>query len=68
VARRAGQLIEARLKADTTSIRRCAGSTTKLTSVTGNIAAVRATMDCCQHPALLLVDTIPASRLGRLPA
>ena len=54
------QLIEARLKADTThSIKAvCVVHNETSTGVTSNIAAVRKAIDAAQHPALLMVDTI----------
>ena len=53
-------LIEARLKADTThSIKAvCVVHNETSTGVTSNIAAVRKAIDAAKHPALLLVDTI----------
>ena len=54
------QLIEARLKADTTHAIKavCVVHNETSTGVTSNIAAVRAAIDAAGHPALLLVDTI----------
>jgi alanine-glyoxylate transaminase/serine-glyoxylate transaminase/serine-pyruvate transaminase len=53
-------MIEARLKADTThSIKAvCVVHNETSTGVTSNIAAVRKAIDDAKHPALLLVDTI----------
>lgn len=53
-------LIEARLKADTTHKIKavCVVHNETSTGVTSNIAAVRAAIDNARHPALLMVDTI----------
>ena len=53
-------LIEARLRADAAHQIKavCVVHNETSTGVTSDIAAVRAAIDRCQHPALLMVDTI----------